>query len=146
MPLQLMLILRRRRHWCQSWRFSLTLETMWTSLTCWGPALSEVRGAAQPSTPNLVHPLEDLQEIAFAHDCYICVDWFYFFTVIGIVCRGCVESADICWWTELLLCPINTGLLLKIRYWAVNADQHENVMQFDWSQIYCAVDQYSFPV
>lgn len=39
-------MLRRRRRWCQSWRCSVTLETTWTLSTCWGRALSEVRGAA----------------------------------------------------------------------------------------------------
>lgn len=132
MSLQLMPILRRRRRWCRSWRFSLTLETMWTLSTCWGPALSEVRGAARASTPNI------------SLVCYVCIDCC--FTVIGIVSRGCVKSAHItvCRYAKWWLCPINTGLWVTIRYWAVNTDQlqPENVMQMDRSQIYCAGGQY----
>lgn len=43
-PLQPTPILWRRKHWCQSWRFSLTSATIWILWTCWGPAQSEVRG------------------------------------------------------------------------------------------------------
>lgn len=53
--LQLMLIPRRRRRWCRSWRFLLILETMWTLWTCWGPALWEVCRVALSSTPDGVH-------------------------------------------------------------------------------------------
>lgn len=47
MSSQPMLTPRRRRRWCQSWKSSVTLETTSTLLTCWEPAQSEVRGAAQ---------------------------------------------------------------------------------------------------
>ncbi len=114
------LTLRRRTRWCQSWRFSVTLETTWTLLTCWGPALSEVRGAALP--PNLVHSLGHFHVrgvglcwvwtllpicictfIIYLLACLF-IDWICFM-VIGTVWRGCVACAD------------NIGLLLKIRYW-----------------------------
>lgn len=57
---------RRRRRWCLSWRFSFTLETTLTSLTCWEPAPSEVRGVTTSTFSSL--------RIRFA--CEIFVDWY----------------------------------------------------------------------
>lgn len=66
---------RRRRRWCLSWRFSFTLETTLTSLTCWEPAPSEVRGVTTSTFSSL--------RIRFA--CEIFLDWF---CRIGHLCRG----------------------------------------------------------
>ena len=44
------LIPQRKRHWCQSWKSSVTWETTWTLSTCWEPALLEVR---KPCCPQL---------------------------------------------------------------------------------------------
>ena len=42
---------QRKRHWCRSWKSSVTWETTWILSTCWEPALSEVR---QPRCAALI--------------------------------------------------------------------------------------------
>ena len=45
----------RRRLWCRSWRFSVTLATTSTSSTCWELALWEVRGHRLYGKSQRVH-------------------------------------------------------------------------------------------
>lgn len=122
MSSQPMLIPRRRKRWCQSWRFSVTLETTWTLLTCWGPALLEVRGAAS-CTPNSFR----LILVWRLKPCCICTCSLYIYWLVLFygcsycwerLCRSCRHTL-MCW----LACLANIFLLLKIRYWAVSTEQ-----------------------